>query len=167
MESRIEEFDGPYAFLSNFYPAPITYGGVLYPCVECAYQAQKCNDVLDRIQFTDVTPGKAKRMGRKIETSGKLRADWDEVKDEIMLECVRAKFAMHPQLALRLIRTGTQELIEGNTWKDRYWGVYEGKGQNKLGLILQQVRAEIRSHLVDYHTVHNPTLRDTQYLNQG
>ena len=31
-------------------------------------------------------------------------------------------------------------LIEGNWWKDTYWGVCDGKGQNKLGELLMKVR---------------------------
>lgn len=31
--------------------------------------------------------------------------------------------------------------IEGNTWKDRYWGVYKGEGENWL---LMDVREEIQ-----------------------
>ncbi len=145
--NTIEVFDGAYAFLSNFYPAPIVYEGVRYPSTENAYQAQKCKNILDRIQFTDVSPGKAKRLGAKVVK----RDDWDQIKDSVMLTCIRIKFTSHPDLALRLIQTGEAPLIEGNTWKDRYWGVYEGRGANKLGLILQQVREEIRSQIVDMH----------------
>ena len=35
------------------------------------------------------------------------------------------------------------ELVEGNTWGDRYWGVYNGQGKNWLGRLLMQVRGEI------------------------
>lgn len=35
------------------------------------------------------------------------------------------------------------ELIEGNTWGDRIWGVCDGVGENRLGKILMRVRAEM------------------------
>lgn len=35
-------------------------------------------------------------------------------------------------------------LIEGNNHGDRYWGVVNGEGQNKFGLLLMQIRSEIR-----------------------
>ena len=36
--------------------------------------------------------------------------------------------------------TGDAVLVEGNWWRDDFWGVYEGKGQNILGKILMIVR---------------------------
>ena len=44
-----------------------------------------------------------------------------------------------------LIKTGDQELIEGNYWNDTYWGVCKGVGQNKLGKILMRVREELKN----------------------
>ena len=37
----ISSFTGKYAFLSNFYPAPVTYMGQTYANNEAAFQAQK------------------------------------------------------------------------------------------------------------------------------
>jgi len=56
---------------------------------------------------------------------------------------VRAKFEQNPDLAAKLIATGDEELVEGNTWGDTYWGVCRGVGQNKLGKILMNVRQEL------------------------
>ena len=39
---------------------------------------------------------------------------------------------------------GEEYLEEGNTWHDTYWGVCNGKGKNKLGKILMQVREELK-----------------------
>ena len=61
-----------------------------------------------------------------------------------MLNVVRAKFDQHPDLAQKLLETGDEELVEGNTWGDRYWGVCGGKGKNMLGKILMRVREELR-----------------------
>ena len=60
-----------------------------------------------------------------------------------MLSIVRAKFE-NAYLRRRLIATGDAELMEGNDWGDRFWGVCRGKGENRLGKILMKVRAEIR-----------------------
>jgi hypothetical protein len=59
-----------------------------------------------------------------------------------MTEIIRLKF-QNPGLKAKLLATGNQELIEGNTWGDCYWGVCEGNGQNHLGKILMQVREEL------------------------
>ncbi len=36
-------------------------------------------------------------------------------------------------------------LIEGNTWRDTFWGIYEGKGENNLGKLLMKIREELRN----------------------
>jgi hypothetical protein len=61
-----------------------------------------------------------------------------------MERCVRAKFTSHPSLRARLLATGDAYLEEGNDWGDRVWGVSGGIGENRLGRILTQVRAELR-----------------------
>ena len=137
----IERFAGPHRFLSNFYPAPLVWEGRSWPTAEHAYQAAKCrrSDEVWKIQEAP-SPGAAKRLGRKID----LRADWDEVKERMMLSIVRAKFE-NAYLRRLLIATGDAELVEGNDWGDRFWGVCRGEGENRLGKILMKVRTEIRS----------------------
>lgn len=62
-----------------------------------------------------------------------------------MYEICLAKFTQHEFLKEALLATGDSELIEGNTWRDYFWGVCNGKGQNKLGKILMRIRAELRN----------------------
>ena len=68
----------------------------------------------------------------------------EEVKDQIMYEIVLNKFSQNEELREKLIATGDEYLAEGNTWHDTYWGVCNGKGKNKLGKILMQVREELK-----------------------
>jgi len=77
-----------YQFLSNFYPADVYYGGLIYKNNEVAFQAQKCITEEEKILFTDLEPGKSKGLGRRV----LLRPDWEDVKVGIMEEIVRAKF---------------------------------------------------------------------------
>jgi predicted NAD-dependent protein-ADP-ribosyltransferase YbiA (DUF1768 family) len=56
---------------------------------------------------------------------------------------VRQKFSKDPVLRQRLLDTGDQDLVEGNTWGDTFWGVCRGQGSNWLGRILMDVRAEL------------------------
>ncbi len=137
----INSFNGEYAFLSNFYPALITYKNINYPTSEHAFQAAKTLDAEKRqmIAILD-TPGKAKRAGRKLE----IRPDWESVKLYVMLEILRIKFS-NSDLACKLISTGQKFLAEGNNWNDTFWGVCSGKGKNQLGRLLMRVRAEIFS----------------------
>ena len=42
IQKDITSFRGSYDFLSNFYEAPVSYGGLCYSNNEAAFQAQKC-----------------------------------------------------------------------------------------------------------------------------
>lgn len=139
-DQPIREFRGNNRFLSNFYPAIVELDGVSYPTVEHAYQAAKTLDYKLREQVNSIMkPGGAKRWGRKVA----LRYDWEIVKQAVMLSLLRWKFARQP-LRGRLLATGRATLIEGNVWGDTYWGLCEGVGENKLGVLLMQVREEMR-----------------------
>jgi ribA/ribD-fused uncharacterized protein len=72
-----------------------------------------------------------------------LRKDWEQVKYDIMLDIVRAKFSQNPEIKEKLIATGNTPLEEGNTGGDRIWGTVNGKGANNLGKILMKVREEL------------------------
>jgi predicted NAD-dependent protein-ADP-ribosyltransferase YbiA (DUF1768 family) len=73
------------------------------------------------------------------------RADWERVKDEIMLEALRAKFSQNPDLRSKLLATAPASLVE-HTKNDRYWADGgDGTGRNRLGELLMQVREELRT----------------------
>ena len=133
-------FNGSYRFLSNFWPAVVMLDGTDYPSVENAYVAAKTRDLAAREFIRNCTPGAAKKFGRTI----KLRDDWDDVKLAIMADLVWLKF-QHADLRELLLDTGSQELIEGNTWGDTFWGVCNGVGENHLGKILMNVRQRLMS----------------------
>lgn len=140
----ISKFAGDdYSFLSNFYPCPVRvcfpgHGCWTFPSSENAFQAAKCPSRAS--EFTGLTPGQSKKLGRSVE----LRRDWEEVKDDVIHDVVLAKFQQNPELAAKLAATGDEELIEGNTWGDRYWGQVDGVGKNMLGKTLMRVREELR-----------------------
>ena len=134
----INEFRGKYYFLSNFSSAKVQYEGFMFENNEAAFQAQK--DLSQRSKFCNLPPNEAKRLGRRVN----LRKDWEDVKDKIMYEIVFNKFSQNPELKKKLLATNGEELVEGNTWNDQYWGVCNGKGKNMLGKILMRVRAELR-----------------------
>lgn len=139
--ATIDSFSGEHQYLSNFWDATVSLEGESYRSTEFAFQAAKTLDIEERRQIRmELSPGRAKRLGQKV----KLRPDWDRIKDDVMLELVRQKFTRHPDLAVRLLSTGHATLVEGNRWRDTYWGVCDGVGENKLGQILMKVRGELR-----------------------
>jgi ribA/ribD-fused uncharacterized protein len=138
---RIDRFAGEYRFLSNFYPATVVYEGLTYPDSEHAYQSAKTLDMSERRRIAGLgTAAEAKKAGEALV----YRSDWERVKYEVMLECVRDKFTRNAELRKKLLATGEAYLEEGNTWGDQIWGVYAGKGTNWLGKVLMEVRGELR-----------------------
>lgn len=137
----IDSFKGEYEFLSNFYREPVYYDGFTWPTSEHAYQAAKCFYQEDYDLFKDpkMTPGQAKRLGRKV----KMWDNWDDIKQSIMEKIVTAKFEPGSDIAKALIGTGDAILIEGNTWGDTFWGVCDGVGKNWLGQILMHIRGKL------------------------
>lgn len=136
--SDIRGFRDTYAFMSNFYGAPVMYNGIRYVNSENAYQAQK--EPARATDFTNLQPNQSKKLGRTLN----IRKDWDAVKLQIMYEIVRAKFTQNKPLARQLLRTGQRNIIEENYWNDTYWGVCRGTGENHLGKILMRVRSELQ-----------------------
>lgn len=133
----IDRFDGQYRFLSNFYEAPLLFRGLVFENAEAAFHSQKCPQQAK--QFQGLNASQAKRLGRQVV----MRPDWDKVRDQVMYEVVFEKFSQNSEIREHLIATGEAMLVEGNTWNDRYWGVCNGIGQNKLGKILMRVRSEL------------------------
>lgn len=138
-QTRIDSFSGEFRFLSNFYPATVTYDDETYPTIEHAYQAAKTTNAgLRKLIRLSSSASAAKRLGQTVP----LRPDWERIKVMVMLDLVRQKF-QDADLRTKLLATGSADLIEGNTWNDTFWGVCLGVGKNFLGKILMQVRAEI------------------------
>lgn len=137
----ITSFRGQYRLLSNFADTPFWFtppGGFAYVAAtgEHAYQASKAGTPADRDWIAAApTPGEAKHRGRGVQS---LRPDWDQVKRQIMMQVILAKFGQHPPQAwpgagALLLATGNATLVEGNTWGDDYWGaVPAGKGTANL-----------------------------------
>ena len=145
--SIINCFEGEHSFLSNFAHRPIVIKGKTWVTVEHIFQAAKTldEDIREQIRLAP-TPEIAKQMGRKVQ----IRSDWEEIKEQVMLKCIRLKFRLSPGLKEKLLRTEDAVLIEGNKWHDNVWGdcrcskCQEIKGENLLGQILMQVREELR-----------------------
>jgi ribA/ribD-fused uncharacterized protein len=129
-----------YDFLSNFYMATVRFDGKLYPSVEHAYQAAKTLDNISReIIRKAKTPSDAKKLGQGLE----IRADWNDVRIDIMRGLIREKFE-NPFLRPLLLATGDAELILNNRWNDKFWGICRGTGENWLGKILMEERNRIK-----------------------
>ena len=141
MTIKFYKTNDPYGFLNNFYTSRMFVYGRWWNNVEAPYQAQK-TDVPSEYEaiYKSATPRKARDLGQIC----KMRKDWDQVKDQVMYECVMAKFLQNKELRQELLATGDEKLVEDSP-VDSYWGCgKDGRGQNKLGQILMRVRKELQ-----------------------
>lgn len=140
----INNFSGNYAFLSNFSRHAVSYEGFYCPTAEHAFQLAKAETIREKLYVANApTPSEAKRRGRTVV----LRQDWEAVKDRVMTEILLVKFLGSPELCRALVSTYPADLVEGNTWGDRYWGVDSrtGEGRNVLGNLLMDIRHTARA----------------------
>lgn len=131
----IDRFRGEYGWLSNFHPVEVVYEGITFPSVENAYQAAKTLSIGARSAISQMTAAEAKKAGKNVV----VRGDWGSIKLTVMNGLLRQKFS-YSDLRAKLVATGDEEIIEGNTWGDTFWGKCNGEGENHLGLLLMEIR---------------------------
>ena len=130
----------PYGCFSNFAGYPVEIDGKLWKTNEHYYQAQRFagteyEEVIREIK----TPFQAKEVAK----SGVYprRKDWFDVKFDIMMKAIRAKFEQHNDLRDILVSTGNAILKE-HTELDHYWADGgDGSGRSRLGEALMRVRS--------------------------
>jgi ribA/ribD-fused uncharacterized protein len=136
-----------YGVFSNLYCRPIEFEGGCYPTAEHAYQAGKARKkevkewlmaaptpallamAAHGLYYWDISPG------------------WSTNKFVRMKAVLNAKFQQHLDLRKILFDTGEARLVESATVDsavNRLWGEVNGVGQNMLGVLLMEVRSEIR-----------------------
>ena len=134
----------PYGCFSNFSAHGLELDGVYWPTSEHYFQAQKFVGTphVEAIRKAK-TPKQAAEMGRDRERP--LRADWEQVKDDVMRRAVLRKFESSPEIRDVLLSTGDETIVE-NAPGDFYWGCgKDGTGKNMLGNILMETRTVLRS----------------------
>jgi ribA/ribD-fused uncharacterized protein len=117
--------------------------------VEAEYQAAK--HLAHEWRYATImrsSPGRAKKLGRRWELTPEELEVWENNKLAVMMMLIRQKVADHPEIAMALIATGDENLVEQNWWHDNYWGnctclrCYH-TGENHLGKIWMTVRGSI------------------------
>ena len=134
-------FKNEYRWLSNFYKLqePIDLYGCVFYYTENLYQAFKCNKADDFILMASLTPGEAKRFGKRVE----LNPDFEANKLSIMKQILDIKFRQE-YFKRRLLATGNCLIFEENSWKDFFWGCQNGIGENHLGKIIMEIREDLK-----------------------
>ena len=92
-EIKFYRQNAAYGFMSNFYPSPfVDDEGREWPTTEHYFQAMKHHSNADYVEEirTAKKPKDAFNLGRA--RTGFFRSDWETVKDEVMLTCLRWKY---------------------------------------------------------------------------
>jgi ribA/ribD-fused uncharacterized protein len=135
--------DGPYGCFSNFSRHHLFLKDKMWKTSEHYFQAQKFAGTKfeDKVR-TAHSAREAANLGRNRQFP--FRKDWEKVKDDIMLDALRAKFTQNKELREILLGTGNAILIE-HTKNDNYWADGgDGTGKNMLGVLLMKVREELK-----------------------
>lgn len=148
-DTHVFFYEQDFYVLSNFSAFRVFWKGNNFDTSEHAYHWEK---------FNDATPGSQARravirMADSAHSAFKLaellgcyrRADWNTVKVDIMRDILRAKADQHEYVRRKLLETGDRSLVE-DSWRDDFWGWGpDGHGQNMLGKLWMEIRAELRS----------------------
>ena len=137
---------GELGYLSSYSPHGFYANELYWATVEHYYQAQKFfnREIQEHIRLAP-TPKEASTIGR--DRNLPLRSDWEEVKEKVMYDAVLLKFKSHRDIALKLINTGNECIIE-ETVKESFWGCGPYKdGKNVFGKILCLVRKELEKEI--------------------
>ncbi len=143
--------DNEFGCFSNFHRCNIEIDGKKWATTEHYFQAMKANSEPDQEAIRlAASPGLAKSLASKLVID---REAWDKVKFDVMLKCLRIKFAQ-PGLKEVLLKTNERPIYEDSP-SDKIWGTGtlkgSGPGRNLLGIALMQVRSEIQSSKGENH----------------
>jgi ribA/ribD-fused uncharacterized protein len=137
----------PFGVFSNLYKRPIAFEGQSFPTAEHAYQAGKANKPAVKEWILSAPSPALLAMAAHGLYAWDIVPNWNEIKLARMRNVLRAKFTQHADLRQLLLSTESARLIEaGNVSNavNRYWGEVNGKGKNMLGVLLMELRAELR-----------------------
>lgn len=139
--------DKQYGCFSNLYRRSIVFEDQVFATAEHAYQAGKARKpevkawlmgapspallamAAHGLYYWDITPG------------------WSQIKFDRMRGVLLAKFTQHADLQEILLSTGDARLVESATVDNavnRLWGEVNGVGQNTLGVMLMELRLQLR-----------------------
>lgn len=138
--AAIDEFTGPFGFLTNSARTPIEVDGLRYPTVLHAYCSRRVTEphVAEDIRLLPTPAGVVER--RRMADVG-ASSQGRSVEDMNLLLSI--KFALGSSAAKQLVATGRARLRNSVWWEDRFWGIHEGVGENRLGGVLETLRARL------------------------
>ncbi|WP_184170911.1 NADAR family protein [Sphingomonas kyeonggiensis] len=146
----------PYGAFSNLYRREIEFEGETFPTSEHAYQAGKPRKPAVKEWLMKAPSPALLAMAAHGLYYWDVAPGWSTSKYDRMRGVLRAKFEQHPDLKELLLSTGTARLVESATVDNevnRLWGEVNGVGKNMLGVMLMELRTELRSGGIDENRI--------------
>ncbi|MEP3422894.1 MAG: NADAR family protein [Erythrobacter sp.] len=140
----------PYGAFSNLYRREIEFEGNVYATSEHAYQAGKARKEAVRAWLMAAPSPSLLAMAAHGLYYWDVAPGWSKTKFERMRRVLRVKFDQHEDLKDLLLSTGDARLVESATVDNevnRLWGEVDGVGKNTLGIMLMELREELRAEL--------------------
>lgn len=137
----------PYGAFSNLYRREISFEGEIFSTSEHAYQAGKARKPQVKKWLMDAPSPSLLAMAAHGLYYWDVAPGWSKTKFDRMRSVLRAKFTQHDDLKELLLSTGEARLVESTTTDNavnRLWGEVNGEGKNMLGVMLMELRAELR-----------------------
>jgi len=137
----------PYGAFSNLFRRAMVFEGRDFPTAEHAYQAGKARKEAVREWILSAPSPSLVAMAAHGLYTWDIVPNWSRTKFDRMRDVLRAKFTQHKDLQELLLSTGDARLVEASRTDNavnRTWGEVNGKGLNMLGVLLMEVREEIR-----------------------
>lgn len=143
----INSFRGEHSWLSNMHEIKIEINGLVFKSVENAYQYGKNTNDENWVQkCLNLSPREIKKASKNLDYD---RKKFDYNKLSWMKRLLDIKFA-NDEMCIKLLSTGDENIVEGNMWGDRFWGVdvtiQPNIGENHLGRLLMKIRDEKNSY---------------------
>lgn len=140
----------PYGAFSNLYRRMIIFEGRECPTAEHAYQAGKARKEAVKEWILSAPSPSLVAMAAHGLYTWDIVPNWSTIKFDRMRQVLRAKFTQHNDLKELLLSTGEARLVEVGKVDNpvnRVWGEVNGKGKNMLGILLMELRAELRKEI--------------------
>lgn len=138
----------PYGAFSNLYRRDVVFEGEVFATSEHAYQAGKARKPAVRKWLMEAPSPALLAMAAHGLYYWDVAPGWSSTKFDRMRAVLRAKFTQHEDLRELLLSTGDARLVESATVDNevnRLWGEVNGIGRNMLGVLLMELRTELRA----------------------
>lgn len=141
-------YERDYYVLSNFSSFRLLWAGVDFPAAEYAYHWEKFPGDAYLRQSIERARSAHEAFQLARAHDHRRRPDWLDVRVPLMRRILVAKARQHRYVLGKLLATGDRPLVE-NSWRDDFWGWGADRGgQNTLGRLWEEVRAELAAEAV-------------------